>query len=115
MYSFRLTATNINTAEDLNVIQFAVKRHPTNHSLCKKAKKGGGGGRKSKDGNKGSVRELNCTAKAGNNTKSRFAFRTVDLSRESRVVPPTLRFSRQRIEIIFLRTLPTAKIKIREK
>ena len=26
-------------------------------------------GRKSKDGNKGSVRELNCTAKAGNKTK----------------------------------------------
>ena len=44
MYSFRLTATNINTAEDLNFIQFAVKRHPKNHSLCKKAKKGGGGG-----------------------------------------------------------------------
>ena len=75
MYSFRLTATNINTAEDLNFIQFAVKRHPKNHSLCKKRKRevggGGGGGRKSKDGNKGSVRELNCTAKAGNKTKSK--------------------------------------------
>ena len=43
MNSFRLTATNINTAEDLNFIQFAVKRHPKNRSLCKKAKKGGGG------------------------------------------------------------------------
>ena len=32
----------------------------------------------------------------------RFSFRTVDLSRESRVVPPyDLRFSRKRIEIIF--------------
>ena len=31
----------------------------------------------------------------------RFSFRTVDLSRECRVVPPTLRFSRKRIEIIF--------------
>ena len=72
MFSSRLTATNINTAEDLNFIRFAVKRHPKNHSLCKKAKKGGvGRGRKSKDGNKGSVRELNCTAKAGNKTKSK--------------------------------------------
>ena len=63
MYSFRLTATNINTAEDLNFIQFAVKRHQKNHK--------GGGGRKSKDGNKGSVREFNCTAKAGNKTTSK--------------------------------------------
>ena len=32
----------------------------------------------------------------------RFSFRTVDLSKESRVVPPpTLQFSRKRIEIIF--------------
>ena len=31
----------------------------------------------------------------------RFFFRTVDLSRESRVVPPSLRFSRKRIKIIF--------------
>ena len=31
----------------------------------------------------------------------RFAFRTVDLSRESRFVPPYLRFSRKRFEIFF--------------
>ena len=31
----------------------------------------------------------------------RFFFRTFDVSRESRVVPPTLWFSRKRIEIIF--------------
>ena len=30
-----------------------------------------------------------------------FSFRTVDLLRESRVVPPTLRFSRRRVEINF--------------
>ena len=40
----------------------------------------------------------------------RFSFRTVDLSRESRVVPPSLWFSRKRIKIIFLRMLPIAKI-----
>ena len=34
-------------------------------------------------------------------TLSRVFFRTVDLSRENRVMPPTLRFSRKRIEIIF--------------
>ena len=73
MYSFRLTATNIKRAEDLNFIQFAVKRHPKKSQPLQESEKGrwGGGGRKSKDGNKGSVRELNCTAKAGNKTKSK--------------------------------------------
>ena len=52
VYSFRLTATNINTAADLNFIQFGVKRHPKNHSLCKKAKKGGGVGERGEVGNR---------------------------------------------------------------
>ena len=38
-------------------------------------------------------------------------FHTVDLSRESRVVPPTLRFSRKRIKIIFRRRCRPRKLK----
>ena len=74
MYSFRLTATNINTAEDLNFIQFAIKRQPKITAFARKRKREcvcvwGGGGEESKDGNKGRVGELNCTVKAGNKTK----------------------------------------------
>ena len=38
-------------------------------------------------------------------------FQTVDLSRESRVVPPTLRFLQKRIEIIFRRRNRPRKLK----
>ena len=41
----------------------------------------------------------------------RFSFRTVDLSRESRVMPPHPRFSRKRIEIIFRRHCRPGKLK----
>ena len=41
----------------------------------------------------------------------RFSFHIVDLSRESRVVPPILWLSRKRIEIIFRGHCPTRKLK----
>ena len=42
-------------------------------------------------------------------------FRTVDLSRENRVMPPTLRFSRKRIEIIFRGRCRPRKLKSAKK